>query len=188
MQQANEVNIINAARELIYQDGYSTVTMSKIRQRADVDKKELENYFDSKKEVALAVISQITNYWDQELNQNILAKKTGEQAISAMFDWIIDLHQQKGAKFSYSISNILYELYNVNHDFAVQIDKFTSTWVLLLSTKISELHTGIGKDNSNSQANNAVKLLESTMIMTKMTGRIEPIKAAIQEIKIKLNL
>lgn len=188
MQQDVKTKIINAARESIYQDGYTAVTMSEIRQRAGVEKNDIDQYFNSKKEVALAVIAQITDLWDQELIQPILIPKTGKQAISAMLDWIVALHEQKDVKFSYSLSNILAELYTVAHDFAVPIDRFTDTWVAILATKISEMHPGMGDTNSHLQAKNAVKLLESMMVMTKVTGQIEPLTAAIREIKLKLRL
>jgi len=187
---ANETqfNIINAARELIYKNGYVETNMNDVRKRANVSKEELEKYFTSKKEIVLAVIDQVTDFWNKHLVQDILAKSLAKPAINAMFDWIMDLNSKSDEQFSYSISNILYELYNVDKDFAGKIDAFTNSWSSALAVKIAKLHPGIGTAKSELQAKNPVKLLQSTMIMTKMTGQIAPVKSAITEIKLKINL
>ncbi len=90
----NEKLIINTAIELFYENGVEGTTIEDIAKRARMSKISIYNYFPSKSEIALAVLTAAMNDWDDKLLNRVLGDKydmlTGYEQIERMLCFYLD--------------------------------------------------------------------------------------------------
>ncbi|WP_042351586.1 TetR/AcrR family transcriptional regulator [Bacillus massiliigorillae] len=136
--------IISAAKELIYKNGYQATSISDILTAANIGKGQFYHYFSSKYDLGLAVVEDISSEWEQELFQEIFqAEYTPKEKIQKMIDRTIMFHEKTKNSSGCPIGNLAIEMSEHDDIFKEKIQYIFNEWINHLELTIKELNNDI---------------------------------------------
>lgn len=111
---ANKIRILDVSQELMLQFGYRKVSLDEIAAKLKMSKKTIYKYFNSKEDIAKALISRLKKHI--QANQQRI-KKENKNPLLVMSKTVLYLRQELDAWFSPFLSDIEYEIPSAWNDF-----------------------------------------------------------------------
>lgn len=162
--------VIDTASRLFYKQGYGNTGINQIVEESGVVKSSMYTAFRTKEDILMAYLETAGEMTDKALKEASEKGKTPKEKVLAVFDYLIDLVQQKeynGCNFLNIISEIPADTDRVIKQIQQQKNGVRTLFTQLLQP--------IGKENL---ADEIYILFEGSLIANKVHNRVWPVERA----------
>ncbi len=167
-------HIIETASRLFYSNGYNLTGINEIIKEAKIAKATLYNHFKSKDAICVAYLKHKNDYFLEEINRFILAKKEGNSKILAVFDFLKQFYNQENFNGCWCIRTVA-ELPKDNELIKAEIRQQKMSFLALIETIIKQ---NIKTDHTKTLAKQIYLLYEGAVSESHLHKASWPIDAA----------
>lgn len=162
--------IIESSKKLFCQRGYASTSIRDILEDSGTGKGQLYHYFLSKKEICLEVIQSHSDDWETQCFDPLLRQmEDPKQALLAMLNWEIQVHEDETQHYGCAVGNLVVELgASGDKDFRALLGQLMETWTALIQARIVEI-TGWTAEQSKTQAQHIISTIQGSLLLLKLT-------------------
>ena len=132
--------IIRIAREVIHSKGYQATSVSDIMAATNIGKGQFYHYFQSKRDLGLAVVEDLITDWEEQLIIGILNNSDDPVTkLNRMLQWAETSHAEMDIKHGCAMGNLAIEMSAQDEEFRVQIEDFFKQWVDSVAEILKEM-------------------------------------------------
>lgn len=160
-----EVQILEAARHLIADEGYHNFTMRGIAQNSGIHLKSLQYYFRTKQEMLTAVVNYtIEKYYFQPYAKLFAEKSAGtaEERFSVMLDYLLD---DLSNEFTARLFPELWALGSHDKDVADALDVFYCRHVESVTTMVEGINPALTRRAATHRAAMIAMMIEGLLLI-----------------------
>ena len=162
--------IIESSKKLFCQRGYASTSIRDILEDSGTGKGQLYHYFLSKKEICLEVIRSHMHDWESQCFDPLLRQmKEPQEALLAMLDWEIQVHQDETRHYGCAVGNLVVELAaSEDKDFRELLGQLMETWTDFIEARIIEI-TNWNQEQARIQAQHIISTIQGSLLLLKLT-------------------
>lgn len=179
--------IVKAAALLMESNGYENTKLSDILEASGAGKGQFYYYFNSKRELGLAVLDRFYSSFNRKLLLEILASSEDpETKLNEMLEWIVSFHESRQAKCGCVFGNLALEMSEHDEGFREKINEVFKTWAERLEPVLAEMLAVSGPIDSTEVkklARSIVAMIEGGILLMKNTQDIDILKDTVKWIR-----
>jgi TetR/AcrR family transcriptional repressor of nem operon len=171
--------IVNAAAELVFEQGVAHTTIEDVRAAADVSSSQLYHYFDDKPALVRAVV-------DHQADTIVAGQETFDlsslDGLRAWRDWVIEHQRELNCSGGCPIGSLGSELAETDPEARAQVADGFKRWEAAIQTGLREMHARGRLTPDTDPATLALALLaalQGGLLLTQIERHTKPLEAAL---------
>jgi TetR/AcrR family transcriptional repressor of nem operon len=180
--QETRQRIVNAAAELVFEQGVAHTTIEDVRAAADVSSSQLYHYFDDKPALVRAVV-------DHQADTIVAGQETFDlsslNGLRAWRDWVIEHQRELNCSGGCPIGSLGSELAETDAEARAQVAEGFKRWEAAIQTGLREMHARgrLTPDaDPDTLALALLAALQGGLLLTQIERHTKPLEAALDSI------
>jgi TetR/AcrR family transcriptional regulator, transcriptional repressor for nem operon len=177
--QETRQRIVNAAAQLVFEQGVAHTTIEDVRAAADVSSSQLYHYFDDKPALVRAVV-------DHQADTIVAGQETFDlsslDGLRAWRDWVIEHQRELNCSGGCPIGSLGSELAETDPEARAQVADGFKRWEAAIQTGLREMHARGRLTPDTDPATLALALLaalQGGLLLTQIERHTKPLEAAL---------
>jgi TetR/AcrR family transcriptional repressor of nem operon len=177
--QETRQRIVNAAAELVFEQGVAHTTIEDVRAAADVSSSQLYHYFDDKPALVRAVV-------DHQADTIVTGQETFDlsslDGLRAWRDWVIEHQRELNCSGGCPIGSLGSELAETDPEARAQVAEGFKRWEATIQTGLREMHASARLTPDTDPDTLALALLaalQGGLLLTQIERDTKPLEAAL---------
>jgi TetR/AcrR family transcriptional repressor of nem operon len=180
--QKTRQRIVDAAADLIFQQGVAHTTIEDVRAAADVSSSQLYHYFDDKPALVRAVV-------DHQADTIVAGQETFDlsslDGLRAWRDWVIEYQRELDCSGGCPIGSLGSELAETDPEARAQVAEGFKRWEATIQTGLREMHVRgrlTPDTDPDTLALALLAALQGGLLLTQIERNTKPLEAALDSI------
>ena len=180
--QETRQRIVDAAADLIFQQGVSHTTIEDVRAAADVSSSQLYHYFDDKAALVSAVIEHQT---DAIVSNHERLDLSTLEGLRAWRDWVVDYQRSTYYRGGCPIGSLGSELAETDPEARAQVAEGFKRWEATIQSGLREMHARgrlTPDTDPDTLALALLAALQGGLLLTQIERNTKPLEAALDSV------
>jgi TetR/AcrR family transcriptional repressor of nem operon len=177
--QETRQRIVNAAAELVFEQGVAHTTIEDVRAAADVSSSQLYHYFDDKPALVRAVV-------DHQADTIVAGQETFDlsslDGLRAWRDWVIEHQRELNCSGGCPIGSLGSELAETDPEARAQVAEGFKRWEAAIQSGLREMHARgrlTPDTDPDTLALALLAALQGGLLLTQIERHTKPLEAAL---------